>query len=518
MITVFVVEDEPPILRAIKQMIEQTNRNYKIIGEALNGEDALPAIKILKPDVVFTDINMPALDGLTLIERLEDMDPKPIPIILSGYKEFEYAKKAIKLGVYDYLIKPLDLETLENLLNDIFDRIQIKRKNSQIELLEKTISNMSSSSCGNNISNSNLFDIKQYICILICAGSYCSSHSSTITPGNEFWMRNEPDDFLKTQVSPEFYCWVLKGERGNEKIILIASDFEKDNNELYAACKQIHSHFCSSEIPVTSVIGKVCQDIGSLGTQVRKMYSILKKNIIFGNHRLILESTYAPPVSKDDEKVLNASWEDFFVRLIQNNQSNVFKQNLNSMLILCENSGCRQFLLERILIHVFGLFSRAVESLYEHTVIDIDLEISELITGSTNYKLLYDGLCSITDEIFSFLKPVKTDMDSDKILMDAIEQYIKSNFSKPINLQTLSDKFGFVPQYLGRKYKKAKGISPNDYIIQLRINKAKELLLVDPPVVLKDISEAVGFSDQFYMSRVFKSVTGKSPSEFRLEK
>jgi|GEM_PF-682257 Response regulator containing CheY-like receiver domain and AraC-type DNA-binding domain len=518
MIKIFIIEDEPPFLRAIKQMIEQTNKNYKVIGEALNGEDAFPVIRSLKPDVVFTDINMPVLDGLTLIDMLEDMDPKPITVIISGYKEFEYAKKAIKLGVYDYLLKPVDLEIFENLLNNIYQRFQFEKKTKQLGLLEKAINGTGTVIGKNSLSASNLFEINQYICILICIGSYSSSHSSLITPGIEYWMKNEPDNFLKAQINQEFNHWILGGEHGNEKIIIIGSPLIKDTEKLFEASKNLYSCFDFSEIPVTIVISKVYQELDLIGLQVRKLYNILYRSVILGRSQLIMEDSYSYIEKKDEKNLYNTSQEDFILKMIQSNQSDIFKQNLYNMLILCEDTSCKQYLLERLLIQIFGLFKHTAESLPEKIDMDIELEINEVIIGSTNLKSLYDGLCSIVDELFKSMNSMNKDIDDDKTLMEAITKYIISNFSKPINLQTLSERFGFVPQYLGRKYKKFKGISPNDFIIKLRIEKAKELLLIEPPVVLKDISEAVGFSDQFYLSKVFKALTGKSPSEFRMEK
>ena len=73
----------------------------------------------------------------------------------------------------------------------------------------------------------------------------------------------------------------------------------------------------------------------------------------------------------------------------------------------------------------------------------------------------------MTDDLFSSSRQEKTDDDDQLQIIEKIDEYIKSNYSKPINLQTLSDVFGFVPQYLGRKYKKVKGVTPNDFIMQL---------------------------------------------------
>lgn len=123
MIRTIVVDDEPYLRKSIKVSIENTNSNYTVIAEAGNGVQAYDLIIALEPDVVFLDIRMPIMDGIALLEKLHNEKIKPICVILSGYSEFEYAKKAIHFGVFDYILKPIHMDQLEELLNDITDRL-----------------------------------------------------------------------------------------------------------------------------------------------------------------------------------------------------------------------------------------------------------------------------------------------------------------------------------------------------------------------------------------------------------
>jgi len=118
MIKVVVVDDEPYLLRSIKQSIEETNGSFAVVGEALDGESALEVIRRTRPDVIFTDIRMPVLDGLELIEELRRAKEEVLPVILSGYQDFEYAKRALQIGVEDYLLKPINAKALGKLLDE----------------------------------------------------------------------------------------------------------------------------------------------------------------------------------------------------------------------------------------------------------------------------------------------------------------------------------------------------------------------------------------------------------------
>ena len=112
MIKIFLVEDELIIRNGIKNSIDWEKEGYEFVGEASDGELAYPLIKKTKPDILITDIKMPFMDGLQLSELIKKELPGIKIMILSGYNEFEYAQKAISIGVTDYLLKPVNAEQL----------------------------------------------------------------------------------------------------------------------------------------------------------------------------------------------------------------------------------------------------------------------------------------------------------------------------------------------------------------------------------------------------------------------
>ena len=119
MIKVFLVEDEVVIRDAIKNSINWEQEGYEFVGEASDGELALPMILKEKPDILITDIRMPFMDGLELSRLVKKELPDTNIIILSGYDEFEYAKEAIKIGVEEYLLKPISSNVLLEHLGEV---------------------------------------------------------------------------------------------------------------------------------------------------------------------------------------------------------------------------------------------------------------------------------------------------------------------------------------------------------------------------------------------------------------
>ncbi|RKP51540.1 response regulator [Cohnella endophytica] len=114
---VLIVDDEEWTRISIKEIIGRKSLGMEVSGEARNGQAALGLIRQNPPDILITDIRMPIMDGMALLERVHQEFPKIIPIVLSGYSEFEYAKKAIVYGVFDYILKPIDEDQLDQTLN-----------------------------------------------------------------------------------------------------------------------------------------------------------------------------------------------------------------------------------------------------------------------------------------------------------------------------------------------------------------------------------------------------------------
>lgn len=119
---VFLVDDESIIRSGMKKLLDWEGNGFAVIGEAENGRDALPIILSVSPDIIITDLKMPFCDGITLAAEIKKSLPAAEIVILTGYDEFEYAKQAIKIGVFDFLLKPVS----PNELKDTLERIKEK--------------------------------------------------------------------------------------------------------------------------------------------------------------------------------------------------------------------------------------------------------------------------------------------------------------------------------------------------------------------------------------------------------
>ena len=125
---VFLVDDEIVIREGIRESFPWEDTPYSLVGEAPDGEMALPIIRDTNPDIVITDIKMPFMDGLELCRELKSQMPWIGIIVLSGYDEFEYARQCIKLGVREYLLKPINSADLREALDKVSAQLKEERK------------------------------------------------------------------------------------------------------------------------------------------------------------------------------------------------------------------------------------------------------------------------------------------------------------------------------------------------------------------------------------------------------
>lgn len=124
-VRILIAEDEKRASRGLRNLIMMVSDKHEIVGEAADGKEAFELMKLLEPDVVFTDIKMPYMDGISLIRAARAQDIKIKFVIISAYEEFELARQAISLGVTDYLVKPLVPEDIEDIIHRLEENSSI---------------------------------------------------------------------------------------------------------------------------------------------------------------------------------------------------------------------------------------------------------------------------------------------------------------------------------------------------------------------------------------------------------
>lgn len=514
MIKIFIVDDEPVILRTIKKMITETHPDFDIVGEALNGQDALPMIEALVPDVLFTDIRMPLMDGLALIETLHLKKIFPVTVLLTGYAEFEYAKKAIQLGTMEYLLKPLSYESLEDLLNSIYKKWHYKERQQQLSILQKIVSDSTGLPHINTSKLNRYFQNLQLSYILLCSGSYSIFYTNWITPAKNFWLTNYFEEISKEIIPSSFLSWFIDGIEGNEKILILASA-KVENEQVTSMTEQVFQQLKNYGQQITAISGPITSQMSDIGYMIQMSRLHLHQNIVFGQSKMI-DRQIDQNIHTKDGPITITPYESTLTVFARNGQTSKFLQEVYKILEVCRKESASQLNIELLLKKILNIYTDTLSDKLQNESYSKHLELDELISNVSDYDSLFEGISFlIRDLSTSQINLTKENFNPSKTIED-VETYIKNNYAKPLSINIIAEQFGYTQSQLSNVFKKYKGIPPSTFLIQLRVEKAKELLLIQPPITLRDIAVSVGYEDPFYFSPIFKLCVGISPSEYRV--
>lgn len=506
MYRVVVVDDEPLIARSISKMIPQANAAFQVEAITFDGESALKRIEQLHPHVVFTDIKMPVMNGLELAKQIRLRFPEIQTVIISGYGEFEYAKQAIHEGVVEYLLKPINRNSLKTLLEKLEKLLDSYYYQEQIKIWNSILHHSSCQYSQEQIKN--WFPQEQYLVALFCCGSYCNSPTALPKILLNFWHEHSLDNILR----PLFSCysyWIVNSYHPNEQFVIL-SCCEEEKESLKKVFKEIYQELLCHHIPITLLVRSFSGNPWQLGSVALQIHSQLSHILCFGKS----SSWINAPISDSNE--LRSAFPSSLSRdlsiLYKEGRRNYFEKDLDKAFISMENTGFSQKEVE-FSLKQFTFFLMRQNGLSELEGEFLPL-LYDMTTRCYNYPTLQEEYKNILRGL-SHVKSLQEDGKNNNISPQQIRSYINANYTRSINVQTIAQELGVVAPYLSRLYMEHYGISIKNEILLRRIEKAKELLCSTPFLSLREIADLTGFNDQFYFSKVFKQQTGKSPAEYR---
>jgi two-component system response regulator YesN len=497
MMKVLLVDDEVRFCRAMKNMIEQTNREFVVVAEAYDGMEALELLSQINPDILITDIKMQMMDGLELIREAKKQKPELITVVLSAYPDYDYTRQALRLQAEDYLLKPVTAHDL----NDLLTRLKQKH-NEQLARREERYLGMLISNHDAGGAPSTLC-CRHYAALLVCSGSYNNSIVDAMSGGEVFWHSNTFSRSLQAELPDTIRFWLLNGERHNERIVLLAGNDDRDFARMPALPVSLLQIIDNKTVPITIVYEHV-RALDELGRQLQKMRKNLIMSLVFARSTVLSHKEAAPAA---DTEIAHAE----LAASIRQQQMERFAQHLKQLFGEMELKHYTQYRIEQQLKKLVYMIEAPGWS--HDRLLHLHLEIDSQLSHSLTYTELLEGITFLFTEFIQ--QPGRQGKGSHHMeLIEQVEQYLHNNYNTPVMLQDLSKQFGLVPSYLSTLFKREKGMSPGEYFTLLRVNKAKEMMQATPDMLLKQVANAIGYEDPLYFSRVFKKVTGQSPSEY----
>ncbi|WP_343249875.1 response regulator [Diplocloster hominis] len=494
------VEDEIHVLKSLEQKILDLNQDYEIIGTASNGTKALELIRQQTPDIVLTDIRMPGMDGLTLIREMAVLCPDAIAVIISGYQEFEYAKQAMSMGVLDYLLKPIDIQELDECLSHCRERCkeqQAKKRTNMVSvMMHEEKMPMTFHSDGT------------YVILYLIIGNPLQSADHIIHPSVPYIPSETMEERLHREFSTAGECYCFDGIFTNEKAVLLHfSRFHPDSFRL--RLKGLPLSLAAELSYTVTIYADLRGQIDNLGNALKKCRAKAAQSVLL--HKSTVRYAQDDPVLSNRKSITNDVISRYHL-LLDQKQFDILKTSVHQLFDQWQQAERPVWFMEQDLVYLLDSLKYAMSS---GTVFEFNSQfyIEDIISTASDYRNLEEHFYRLLLDLFETNAPVK-ETSADRLLQTAVD-YFEQNISSNISLQMLSERMNVSQVYLCRIFKKQTDLTPIDYFVRLKIEKAKNMIQNYPNMPLKEISETLGFNDSYYFSKVFKKIMGVTPSGYK---
>jgi two-component system, response regulator YesN len=504
-----IVEDELRIREGLARLIRKIDSSYEIVGEAEDGLAGVRIIARLRPELVITDVRMPDLDGLEMLSRLEEKSIKVKAIVLSAYSDFSYARQAIKLGVSEYLLKPINVGDLTRALKRVEQQIALeqgpRRKEEGLTLEGVLYSLILGGSRVDEDLRSFLtrrWGVKTEGCFALAAIHVGSSYDS------------EAKGLLKRAQSilakaPGFEHRLLELEDAR---MLVVIAFNVDNEGA------LRDWFAGSFLPRLKearpkgicVGWASCGDIARLRDTMQELDACLDWNIVLGGECLLVW----PDVNRKSAVPLaypiaieSAVRSAFCAHDRERYETAIgeFMRSLHGDKVYAPKEIKSAFVR-----FVWSVLNVAREIEYESYASLDQQKILERITFAVTWPELEEA----ANILLRLFPRDEGEAQVDGSIVRRAKNLVRELYSQGISLNEVALKVSVTSEYLSAQFHRTTGVTFSSYVRDYRVQKAKELL-IGTNLKLHSVGEQVGYEDAKYFCRVFKETTGLNPSEYR---
>lgn len=569
MFRVAIIDDEPVIRKGIKNVINWPMFDCEVCGEAGDGQEGQELIERFRPQIIITDIRMPEVDGLAMIGRVRALVPESKIIILTGYRNFEYAHAAIHLGAFDYLMKPSRIGELEAVVRRAVDELrrdaahqdELGRLRRQYEeskplIRERLLYNLlyglypsepgAMEEAGAEAKRLGL-PLERYVLGLVetetppeeekhgpeAAGSDAPAPSAPEAPGADgagarddahlyqFGILGMVGDVLGEAFE---VCCLSLGNRLSAFLLSPREGGELKNELISAKCQYLQSIIQSCfGFTVSIAVSNEGRGAAELPQRLKECREALEHKFYLGNNSIIF-------------------YHDLGTFFQYRNTASLYE--LQKALLDTVKAGNAEAVPDAVSAvgraagSAAGLDREFVRNFYFNTLTLVYSIRVALQSGSPQAPLaagealpggplpsLYSMVegCDSASDLSDLLESVclraaekvrDYNNNNMKLLLRRAVEYITTNYQSDLTLGDVAEHVYVSPFYISRMFKKELGINFVDYLGNLRIEKAKELL-ADAHVKAYEVAQAVGIPNAHYFSKLFRKYAGITPSEYR---
>ncbi len=525
MLKVIIADDEERICKLIHALVDWESLSMEVVATAHNGPEVLELVEKYSIDLLITDIRMPGMSGLDVIQTLKKEKPEMEIIIISGYAHFEYAKAAISYGVGNYLLKPINktelISTLEKVRDGILNKRAIEENTNQlIQKNEKDIKRIQRLLIDylleQKCKNMNLEELNEEYHLHMHPGCFqafwlkMDGLTKDITPNGMGIVMGKVEQLLEKSLEPVCIEMVIT-HKSTSCIGIINYDTDKQGEvkQILKKClaQLEYEKTLYGDVTFTMSISAGINNTDNLVDILNEVELIIKERILRGTGK-ILEKIVI------EKKVRDQNILETYLRMIT--QAIEFRSPE-------ESESTIRFMMEEI---------KKSKDLHGYEILDIVHSCGNLFLSQINVENRQECLlhfderceqCRNVEELFTILKELQDDHirrlqkqyedDVNRPIRQA-KQYIQNHYSEPISLETVSEIVGLSPAYFSTLFKKYEKEGFAKYLINVRIEQAK-IILRETNMSVSEVCKKVGYNDLKHFNHTFEKMTGVKPATYR---
>lgn len=536
MLKIFLVEDESVIREGFRDKIPWEQYGFQLVGEAGDGEMALPLIRKIKPDVLITDIKMPFMDGLSLSEIVKEEFPKMKIIIISGYDDFEYARQAISVGVDQYLLKPITRTALRNVLLEMKEKIEqeMEQKDYQAQYRDEvrefeqfSLRRFFEKILDGKLSVKEIYEEAAGQSLQLTAACYklllfsiYEKRETSSRESRERFIRKQEEVFHFFLKHPQYILFRLNV---NCYGVLIKSELSQMEDLVENSLDQFRKVCVSEEsyLDWYVAVGTTVERLSQLPECYQNANHYFAYRFIMPNLHILSETTLSDHLAGQVEKNIgNVDFMQMDPEIIRDflarGEDKEIHDFVESYLYNIRNALKSRMFGNYVVLNIRFAVVAFLESIgadqkeyleeIEQAVQIIRNEDSEIMEYFVN---MLTTAMRIRDRINNY--------QGGKMLKKALD-YLDANYDRDtLSLNLVAENIGVSANYLSAIFSQNMQKTFVEYLTEKRIEKARKLLW-QTDKTSSEIAREVGYKDAHYFSFVFKKLQGCSPREYRAEK
>lgn len=527
MLKVIIADDEKKICQLLQILVDWGALGFEIIAIKHDGKSLLEAARELHPDVIITDIRMPGCNGLELLHRIRQEDMDIEIIIMSGYREFDYVRAALKDGAADYLLKPLGRTSVEEALLKIRERQeQALAERHHVEEMEQTLENVSK-----KLHEDLIGDVLNGVLVKAAIDELNRDYHSGFHQKNLYFatvkidladdLSNKVDDILRQKARKISKGCMLRHDlqyldfsRDNLLFLLINGDsYERVERCLYQIIHELRDLVCQLDGGHVTAGTAQIED-GELQHALQRSLFAARDQVFRGDDKVLEAQDHPQDIQAADllsrKDVLEM--QHALVGLSVEGLRKAVGNACRAIQVATEPTQSGELVFQTM-CRLQETLSDACRYLYADDRINIITERYRKRLNSCHDYLSYENLLQEEQrELMDVLADRQRQMEKKPIRQ--MKQLIEEHYQEPLTLEDVSEWLKMSPAYVSRLFRKELNVTFSKYLNDVRLEKAKKLLMTTDDSAAQ-IALQIGYNDEKYFLRLFKKEVGLTTSEYR---